>query len=1223
MNRFKTKKKGAKEDVADARPSLESESSFSLFRRGKKNSEPETKKEEIDLSSALPSNDDFRTSLIMNGLSARFSMLREQDDPNSKIGKASDDSVLFPKRQSRFADFGFTSGKGLGDIAEDESIKPPSFLRKDSNASCDSSIMTRSRPMESNVLFGGRQKVYKVATSKNPGDGISGRVLYDGDVGTSSFQKWRLAEKDKEQDASDEHENHEDDKGSSDRSPEESSFITRPESPVPHGYNKKRETSSTTSSTPSVGRNSTAATSIISQPTAVSKEGSSSPNSTPALERHVTRTRKLYEQGLNQNLQDQQHSVLTRVDTLARRPGGVRTPELGPNTPSPTTQTFNDRWAAFGSERRTISTKGSAPNLRSVSPTTAIGSPAIGSLNRTMTLNTRVSDGPDAKGGLFMSPPLSPPISDAGTGEHVNLHIQARDLGKATAMNVFQKPISPYDDSKYAERMRQLQQGRETPNQKFRDDMNFSIPDSHSHPAAATIRQDSDKTNTAPRSSPSQADAPAQSDPNELTFFDATMESPILSEHPPQTPDFRLERPSDQDHPAFRSMTAPMPLKFPTTGEPQSSGSKTPDVHSAGPRPTMLADSPTLGPTTGGLSGLVRQHLRTESDVSSVYGQSPQPSPRRQDSSPNSRDPLQGLDSIESRTNGDDRNLASPKSTMPQTGLPTSGLSRAQGTFLDSARSPDEETEFADQLANARRRVREKLTSFVETDPSYSYSPPMIADQAAELPPPPSRSNPLGILRGKGSRGSLIDRGRDATRPTRESGLGDETEKRLNEEEDAHPSLRAFRQVRREVQKRKELEAGMAPSMHGRPLMTSPPIDEHAPITNGGRREVPRTPSGDRQHVAPRHPRHTTREIPEDAPSPPPRSRSRAARDRSGSENSDGSNRSRSRPPPRARDHAHPPPIPSEVAYDQQPRRPVVRSPCLPGTDIRGSPILPPMNSRNGLRSAAPGPFQGGFNDPANLKSLPGRAMTEPLSSAPFTSTPRTGRTEQPRAFYPTNSAPRSAPGSGTSTPTLPPSRRPSVPANPYAGVSGSTLTDAMKRSINKKDISEPTFVMSTHRVPTTTLPQDARSTRSRSGSVANSGSPPPLPPVDPRRKRNNSRSRALMSGIMGGRRSDESDQAAFSMSTPQLPLSTPPMPPFSDLAAEDRNTAYSVVDDDETRPSRRRLRKASSELRLDQAASMLNPTRVSPPQAAIGPPAGRAVMVRGGPSANMNGGMF
>ena len=179
MNRFRTKKK-AKDNADEAgRPSHDSDVApmpalkpTKTFRRkkGKEESQP---KLELDLANALPPSDDFRTSLLMTGLSARFSMLREQDDPMSKIGKASDDSVLFPKRQSRLNDFGFNP-KGLADIAEvgsiNESIRRPFALdRMDSFHSADGygtdvdgSIMARGKPAEGNNLFGGRQKIYKV-----------------------------------------------------------------------------------------------------------------------------------------------------------------------------------------------------------------------------------------------------------------------------------------------------------------------------------------------------------------------------------------------------------------------------------------------------------------------------------------------------------------------------------------------------------------------------------------------------------------------------------------------------------------------------------------------------------------------------------------------------------------------------------------------------------------------------------------------------------------------------------------------------------------------------------------------------------------------------------------------------------------------------------------------------------------------------------------------------
>ena len=78
MNRFRNKKR-TKEDISGPRPSLESESSgpFKIF--GKKKAQESDSKKDVDLDTALPANDDFRTSLLMTGLSARFSMLREQD----------------------------------------------------------------------------------------------------------------------------------------------------------------------------------------------------------------------------------------------------------------------------------------------------------------------------------------------------------------------------------------------------------------------------------------------------------------------------------------------------------------------------------------------------------------------------------------------------------------------------------------------------------------------------------------------------------------------------------------------------------------------------------------------------------------------------------------------------------------------------------------------------------------------------------------------------------------------------------------------------------------------------------------------------------------------------------------------------------------------------------------------------------------------------------------
>ncbi|KAK5005110.1 hypothetical protein LTR60_006354, partial [Cryomyces antarcticus] len=193
MNRFLTRKK-LKEDAPserrpseDYQPSLLSQSAWRDPKRWKKNKKvQQEQKVEVNILGALPSTDNFRTSLMMPNLSARFSMLREQDDPNSKLGKASDDSVLQPKRQSRLMDFGFTVG-GLSDIAErssvTSSIRPPfAYGRQDSYVSDDGdgtdndssqngSLMSRARPGEGNVLFGGRQKVYRIPVGPPRGSG--------------------------------------------------------------------------------------------------------------------------------------------------------------------------------------------------------------------------------------------------------------------------------------------------------------------------------------------------------------------------------------------------------------------------------------------------------------------------------------------------------------------------------------------------------------------------------------------------------------------------------------------------------------------------------------------------------------------------------------------------------------------------------------------------------------------------------------------------------------------------------------------------------------------------------------------------------------------------------------------------------------------------------------------------------------------------------------------
>ncbi|KAK0616791.1 hypothetical protein B0T14DRAFT_435841 [Immersiella caudata] len=1255
MNRFRTKKK-AKDDTSAGRSSQESEHSsvFSKgFRRGKKN-QPEEVKKEIDIATALPSTDDFRTSLLMSNLSARFSMLREQDDPNTKIGKASDDSVLYPKRQSRLADFGFAppNASGLSDIAEVESIKAPRF-RTESYASDDditqssTSIMNRSKPTEGNNLFGGRQKIYKIPAGKTGGGGgMVGRALYEDDVAMSSFQRWRKAERERRSlDGDDLNE------------------TTQTEDDAePLGYNRKRETSSTTSSA-SFARNSTAATSITSQQTGATKDWQSSSTaptsaaSTPALDRNVTRTRRLYEQG-NQEGQDQ-GSALSRIDTFNRqKPFGSRTPDLGGNSPSPTTNGFAERLFA---ERRAALAKTSAPNLKAVSPplSAASDAPAEGAVAPGQCETTANFGG---------SPPLSPPLSEEEDQTQRVLPIQPNDLGKATAMGVFQKPSQPYDESKYAQRQIQLQQGRETPTGRFRAESNAS--------SFVTGRS---------RSSEPVKTQPAVEEET-VTLPQLSLEPRTLNITAHAAPQLGIERPSDKDHPAFRQSPAPAP-PISTSGSADVSpiseklGIKL-DVPSADSAQASPDHSPTLGsnPNTG-LSGMVRQHLRSESNASSIYGPTPPTSgfepqfPIDHESTPDLPAPKSNpwLSPGQEWTASFYGNISEPSLKTDKLGVSTEPKldpAPEKGSSRSSHITEEETDEFASQLADARRRVREKLTSYVESDSSRAASPLSHSDSSKDL----AASNPLGIavVKPKTSRGSLIDRSRSLVSgqtKTKLLGIGASTmstspspskqtfedreaapletmaeespremarnvppvlpeiqrgpenkaEKEPEEETNAHPGLRAFRQARRELQRNKELEMLARHQMtnQSQPLADSAASTPPRPSNEYGARQ--RTPSRERR-PPPISYRQRERAPSEDgyhqasntnSPTAPKMS---GERERSGS---DTSGRSSSRPrPPRLRGNlGH-----HEDQYGpaNPPRQQQLHAPGLPGTDIRRSPIMPPQGGIRGALSPASSPHMLHSSKSASNLAVHNRPAYEPNYGMPSPISPSGLPPPSPYALGPG--------ASPIGTPTFGPrSRQNSATQSPAFGPVNGGPGGHPRRVVDKRDISEPTFVMSTSRVPTVNLPQQMDGSdyghrqyggqRYAGDGNPNAGSAPPVPPINPRRKRETSRPRPY----------DESGLGA-----PRLPFASQGNGSTSSLDyTEDDRSVYDGEEEDNHRAANQRQRLAPTrKAQFEGGALPRGPGRRdnSPPFVAKGPPASRTVMtsnVKVNPNMNVPGGMF
>ncbi|KAI1451439.1 hypothetical protein F4805DRAFT_463788 [Annulohypoxylon moriforme] len=1183
MNRFRTKKK-VKEEISAPRPSQDSESSipFRPFRKGKKAQEPE--KVEIDLSTALPSTDEFRTSLLMTGLSARFSMLREQDDPSTKIGKASDDSVLFPKRQSRLDYGGF---RGLGDIAEVESIKAAApFTRKDSSTFDDgdsftaSSIMGRSKPIEGNNLFGGRQKIYKIPVGTNPaktlGGGMGGRALYDDDVALSAFQKWRQAERERKS-------SEEDRDGSEKRNSGQMEIdIFRAESPVLSNYNQKRETSSTTSSIPSLARNSTAATSVTSSHRAPSlKEWQASAGSGSAVDRSVTRTRRLYESGLNNDLHEQQSSALSRIDTLTRqRTFGTRTPDLAQNSPSPTTIGFVERFAG----ERKILAKSSAPNLRSMSPPTTASSAG------TPDLGVRVPSVTEMRSNFGGAPPLSPPISE--TEENSILSIHPNDRGKATALGVFQKPTQPYDESRYAQRQLQRQQGRETPTLKSRDDSGTSSINQRSSSSSSLrsrgLEPQIDSTVTAAKSSSNEEPATSfLADPNDSDC------SPAVSPKPVSSPQVFLRRPSDREHPAFRDSSIPTPLSLDSkSGDEISQIAENSSSLSPNQRGSSPADSPTLGPAPGaGLSGMVRQHLRGDSNASSIYGMIP-PTSGFESRFPVDSESAQTFHELGTTANPWDLSDAGRDWTLDlDVNEPMLDVQSRSSNIPDSEDLPgivlgtmpntseEDRDEFASQLADGARRVRERLTTYVETD-SRSTSPSRLGDSSDSFgdQPPPPRQNGLGLLRPKNSRGSLIDRSRDASQskamkmlglgassnsqvgntvretPKEENGRApnsfdySETEEKADDVDEAHAGLRAFRQARRELQKMREHET------QARYQQQDDPAPDGNSVRSTPSRERPsgrRSPERERKPPPVFYKERSSEELMQGSHSFGYEGQMRPDGGRSGPDSGNDGQASgwQTRPTNSSSVRGN-----LQIGPNGAVTRPPMRSPGLPGTDIKRSPIMPP-------------------------RPYPGSTQNKSLSSTSNANLHvQTGRGYESGQVSPVSPMPSPLPHNPPTPSALPSSPRPSASPNRGQENGGTSISDAMRRKIKTKDISDPTFVMSTSRVPTVALP-DAPRNRSRS----NSRTAPPLPPINPRRRQDFSSTRAVFDNL------SRRNEGGF-------------------------DNGASRGDGDDPKPERRRLRSVVPDTSSIQSKSPNNQPSIN-----VGPPASRQVVTQGAKRPGMN----
>ncbi|KXJ89824.1 hypothetical protein Micbo1qcDRAFT_165198, partial [Microdochium bolleyi] len=934
---------------------------------------------------------------------------------------------------------------------------------------------------------------------------MPGRALYDDDVAMSAFQKWRMQEKERKSIDGDV------DDDNSDEPAPDFEDVARPASPSIAGYNKNRDTSSTMSSIPSMARNSTAATSITSNqrtPSFKDGHGGLSLNttvSTPSTEKNVARTRRLYEQGLNQDLQENQSSALSRFESVTRqRALGSRTPDLSQGiAPSPTLSAYSDRLGG-----RSLLAKGSAPNLRSMSP------PASASTVGTPDLNQRVSGLSESR-SLFGNggPPLSPPISESE--DTSMLGIQPNDRGKATALGVFQKPSQPYDESRFAQRQLQLQQGRETPT-SMRDRTNSNASRGTSRSASAQRPALESKT-----SSSAITEQPLQEEQSTFFMDDGASEiSAKLTDSDYTTTLAR--RPSDRQHPALRDSSLPAPLSFSESLLPEQPSPA--DTVAVGDQEDPL-DSPTL--PGAGLSGMVRQHLRAASDASSVYDTAP------------------GL--ADSDAEGD--SYTAPQDHKPQGSddfsrmdfghLPIEvGGSLMAGDEFDEINSTSapreslERDEFATQLADGARRVRERLTMYADSD-SRSTSPHPVPESKDSIDAGPApRGTGLGILRGRESRGSVRERGRDESQskamrmlglssrgsspagskyvaesspplqPIMQSAEGDEPRASQDSatpgQKEEHAGIRAFRQARRELQRMKELEAQNRRQPGAQETPSSPPSrgqDDAPPSMDRGPRQGP--PSRERGPP----PMALSQRMPSEeayysASNPGPRSASRNDRDRSGSESTDG-DRSRSRQG-RYRngsdaDHHRP-------ARLDMPSRPPPRMPV-------GLPTSPHPMRRSPMPSPQPHP-----QSPARMQqpNYGGNGGLHPPYARGYDSGQASPVSPMPSPFM----------SSGPNAPMGLPQR-----PSDFQGHAESKLPRVRPRGPSDTTMAHPG-------------PHNMRDrSQSGGGPRMNSNSPahaPPLPPINPRRRQETSRTRTMYDSPPG-RQSEDKNGPVSSASTPDL----------------------------------------------------------------------------------------
>jgi len=773
------------------------------------------------VNTVLPPSEQFRTSLIMPNLSARFSMLREQDDPTSVIGKASDDSVLQPKRKSRLIDFG-AAGGALGDIAEVSSIiesigtnvsapRKTSYTygektpTKKKHSSVEESIMNRARGdlglAQGNIS---PRRSPRNSPRKNTPRKKSLDLLNGEPPRMSPFKQYRQVEK--------QHEVRHDLEEFKRQYKMNDDSWTRVvlASPKLSFEEKRKQRHSAESATASLSSAPTASSPLSMSMLTMTETPATTARSSPAIpymqatdtathsqpepELQRKQSQRVYGESLGKHTFEQRSAALTRLTSVRRNPSVL---QRAPGT--------NNLLADVGNNEEN---KNARPQLAKLTTFDSFRRPRE---------NDPTTEEPTSP--MLQSPPLSPFDEMAEEVNPLYNMMNINDRGKATAMGLFQKP-DKFDERQYLQRQMSLMQQQRTKRKSALplSPRKATFPGKNGSPAKSPRRFKTTRprgaTDASDRSWTAGSDdafdvVSEEKENDNLKQIDSANETiqvwqsipetveevaetegtlpnakrtqgqqqlPKPAPLPPLITHQNEESPSSSTHPALRSMNnnirarrngwSPDRLLAAKSASPRDEVEQH-DWQSTNDENADPIDNP-KSPKLFELKGMVRSHLRQQSDASTIFptkGHVPSMYMSAWDSS-SDLEKLIGSGKIGNNHSSSHLSVRpsplsskSPKNVTlralisqeeVKTKSPRLDGDSRQHTRGGSSETQHERRAFADELAQRQKTIQENLKIKVENE-SRANSPAATNRSPLDLP-----LKPFAMLRAKASRESLI-----------------------------------------------------------------------------------------------------------------------------------------------------------------------------------------------------------------------------------------------------------------------------------------------------------------------------------------------------------------------------------------------------------------------------------------------------------------------------------